>query len=546
MSATDKVRAAIWRVPVGLQLSALYTLLFIVSLSLLGWVLYSQLDHFLVQNRAAELQRTAGPVLEHGSEFDRGGPGGPGRGPGNDDGYGDYEGGPPPFGDFTDQRTLSRIVRELSAPDVTVAVLDSQGEVITSTVSFDGEARIVPALPDGWMNEVALPSDGGGAAYGAQWMVTGADRRELVVVQAANLIFNGGYVYVLQAASMDSADAVLNQLAVYLVLGVIIGTVAGVFVVLWLTRTVLRPLDKMSRTAAAIAAGDLNMRLKLPEGSNEVAQLGGAFDHMVDRLAASLQAQRRFVADASHELRTPLTSLEGMSEMLLMGADRGDSRAVQRMAKSMHGELGRMARLVSDLLTLSRLDAAAPMKVSAVDAVKLLENVVEQVTPMAEAREIKLNVIHLGESPILVPADPDRLKQVVLNLVDNALRYTPAEGEVRLAAKYTATGQVQIEVKDTGPGLAPEDVEHIFDRFYRGDPSRARSTGNMGLGLSIVHSIVQAHGGTIEARSVPGEGACFVVTLPGFREQVSGQVSGMESTQMVQDSEMELERSISR
>jgi two-component system OmpR family sensor kinase len=274
----------------------------------------------------------------------------------------------------------------------------------------------------------------------------------------------------------------------------------------------------MARTAEAIAGGDQNRRLRLPSGGNEVARLGGAFDHMVDRLAANLQAQRRFVADASHELRTPLTSLEGLSEMLLMGADRGDGRAVQRMARSMHGELGRMARLVSDLLTLSRLDSAAPMQFAPVDVGKLLENIAEQVTPMAEAREIDLNVAREGDGLVVVSADPDRLKQVILNLVDNALRYTPANGEVKLSAGHDAeTGRVRIEVRDTGPGIAVDDIPYIFDRFYRGDPSRARTTGSTGLGLAIARSIAQAHGGTIEAQSTPGEGACFIVTLPAHR-----------------------------
>jgi signal transduction histidine kinase len=204
--------------------------------------------------------------------------------------------------------------------------------------------------------------------------------------------------------------------------------------------------------------------------------------------------------------------------MLLMGADRGDERAVQRMARSMHSELGRMARLVSDLLTLSRLDSAAPMSFATVDVGRLLDNIAEQVTPISEARSVRLHVAYEKAAPILVPADPDRLKQVILNLVDNALRYTPPDGEEQLSAGYEpATGRVSIEVRDTGPGIAQEDLPYIFDRFYRGDPSRARTTGSTGLGLAIARSIVQAHGGAIEVYSAPGAGACFVVTLPSHR-----------------------------
>ncbi len=525
MSFTDRVRATLWRVPVGLQLSVLYTLLFIVTLSLLGWVLYSQLDRFMVQNTADRLEKTASSVLSRGADFERVQPGFTIRRSGGGV-SGTIESQPPlPF-DRDPAHMFGFVVQELSAPDVTVAVLNSEGDVITSTLTFEGVTRPLPTLPDGWQKQVSLPTEQGAPPSTAQWVVPAATGgRQLVVVEALNLNFpvEGGQSFLLmQSASMEGADAILNQLGLYLVLGVIVGTVAGVVVVLWLTRTVLRPLDRMAHTAVAIAGGDLNRRLRLPEGGNEVARLGGAFDHMVDRLAASLHAQRRFVADASHELRTPLTSLEGMSEMLLLGADRGDGRAVQRMARSMHGELGRMARLVSDLLTLSRLDSAAPMSFAKVDAGKLLDNIAEQVSALAEAREVRLQVEHANDGPIGVQADADRLKQVLLNLVDNALRYTPSEGVVTLSAQMVEGNHVRLEVRDTGPGIAPEDIPYIFDRFYRGDPSRARTTGSTGLGLAIARSIVQAHGGTIEAELAPGAGARFIVTLPASH-MASGQ-----------------------
>ena len=537
-SVTDKVRAALWHVPVGLQLSILYTLLFVVTLTLLGWVLYTQIDRFLVQNTAERLERTSSAVLSRSFDFERGDPRGgePGDG-GRRPNIPVGQPPAPPDGGNMLERMAGLLVRELSAPDVTVAVLNMQGEVITSTVTFEGVARSLPSMPEGWLDGVAVPVVQDGPAAASQWVAGAAEGgRQLVIVQAFS-VFSPSTgrqtMFLLQAASMEGADAILGQLGLYLVLGVLVGTIAGVWVVLWLTRTVLRPLDRMARTAEAIAGGDLNRRLRLPAGGNEVARLGGAFDHMVDRLAANLQAQRRFVADASHELRTPLTSLEGLSEMLLMGADRGDGRAVQRMARSMHGELGRMARLVSDLLTLSRLDSAAPMQMAAVDTGKLLDNIAEQVTPLAEAREVRLHVAREGHGPILVSADPDRLKQVVLNLVDNALRYTPAAGEVRLSAGHDAAGNVRIEVRDTGPGIAPEDIPYIFDRFYRGDPSRARTTGSTGLGLAIARSILQAHGGTIEVQSTPGSGACFIVTLPAHRRVVEavGEAARAEAPQ---------------
>lgn len=482
MKLADRMRRSIWSVPVGLQLSLIYTLLLATILALLGWALYAQLDSFLVKNTAERLDQTTRTILNKQS---------------------------PRIKSFQD--VVTHLVLDLSKSDVNVAIRTTDGEIVASTqyVSIEDQVKI-PDLPAGWEEKVSAGSQ-------LQWIVRepGQDR-QLVVLRPVNMALNGvpRMTFLLeQVISLAGVDAVLNQVRLYIVLGIIVGTVVGVIAGLAMTRVILRPLDRMVRTAEAIARGDLDRRMRLPSGRNEVARLGSAFDHMVDRLAATLQAQRRFVADASHELRTPLTSLEGLSEMLLIGADRGDSSATQRMARSIHGELGRMARLVSDLLTLSRLDSAAPTTHVSVDVSKLLDEVAAQVTAIAEARQIRLEVAHDG--PVVVRGDPDRLKQVVLNLVDNALRYTPPEGRVRLSVSHDAAGGLaRIEVEDTGQGIPAEDLPHIFDRFYRGDPSRARASGNTGLGLAIVRAIVQAHGGTIEVASTLGEGTRFRVALP--------------------------------
>ena len=504
MSFADRARAAAWRVPVGWQLGALYTLLLVTTLALLGAGLYVRLDGFLVQNTAGRLEQVAGAALDRGPGYERGDRREPGR-----------------RFDRSDA-TVAYLLRDLSAPDVTVAVLNREGEVLSATTRFNDKASsTLPLLPAGWLEQI--PSgllSGGSTAVVGRWVAPAADGgRRLVVVQTIPDGPGPGNAptrLLLQAASLDAADAILDQVRLYLLLGVLIGSVVGMLAGLALTRAVLRPLDRMARTAEAIAGGDLSHRLRLPPGGNEVARLGSAFDHRVDRLAATLQAQRRFIADASHELRTPLTSLEGLSEMLLIGADRGDSRTIQRMARAMHGELARMGRLVADLLTLSRLDSAAPLSVANVEAGKLLDDVAEQVAPVAQARQIHLEVAHNG--PLVVRADPDRLKQVILNLVDNALRYSPPEGAVRLTAEPDATpGRVRLQVRDSGPGIAPADLPRIFDRFYRGDPSRTRASGNTGLGLAIAHGIIQAHGGTLEVQSAPGAGATFTVLLPAAR-----------------------------
>ncbi len=492
---TQGRRNVVWSIPVGLQLSLIYALLVASTLALLGWALYAQLEGFLVQNTAERLDRITQPLLV------RSFPGRPG-----DPGGGQFGTVP------TANNAAETLVREVGRSGI-VAVLDENGQVLDASTNIaDAGLMQIPALPTGWAEQVA-----DGSPY--QWIdTTSGDERQLVVLTPLAVTGRDGTVvarlYLQQVTSLGAADAVLNQLRIYIVLGIIVGTAIGMLAGLALTRVILRPLDRMVGAAEAIAAGDLDRRLHLPPGSNEVARLGSAFDHMVDRLGASLTAQRRFVADASHELRTPLTSLEGMSEMLLMGADQGDPNVVQRAARSMHAELRRLGRLVGDLLTLSRLDNTTPVRFTQLDAGRLAVEVAEQMRPLAEAKEIHLATICPG--PAMVNGEPDRLKQVMLNLVDNAIRHTPAGGEITVSAMDDPKrGEVRIQVRDTGPGIDPKDLPHIFDRFYRGDASRARTTGNTGLGLAIARAIVEAHSGSITAESVPGEGATFRVALPG-------------------------------
>lgn len=511
MQLAKRAERLVWSVPVGLQLSVIYAVLLALVLSVLGLVLYSQLNSFLIQNTADRLSRQAGASLSQPAPFGRGGAGNGGQHTGS------VAPAPP-----NNRRTSTQpdqfpafIVRNLSAPDVAVAVLDSSGAMITSTVSLlDNSVAYIAPLPTGWQSDL-------GAGGHAQWVVSegGHTRQLLLVTSILRPDPESGtttQLYLVQSASLEAANDVLNQLRLYLGLGIILGTLIGVVAGLALTRVVLRPLDRISRTATAIASGDLDRRLHLPNGRNEVARLGHAFDGMVDRLASALDAQRRFVADASHELRTPLTSLVGLSELLMIGADQGDTKVVQRTVRSMHNELGRLSRLVTDLLTLSRLDSTdttPSIKYVPIDACSLLLELAEQVAPLAEAREVRLTVGCSGR--IMFKGEPDKLKQVLLNLVDNALRYTPAGGEVRLEAWLEAHHrQVRFSVRDNGSGIAPEDLPHVFDRFYRGDVSRARATGNSGLGLAIARGIIQAHGGTIEVSSTQGAGTEFCLALP--------------------------------
>lgn len=247
-------------------------------------------------------------------------------------------------------------------------------------------------------------------------------------------------------------------------------------------------------------------------GPREVQNLVQAFNAMLARLQATQRSQRAFVANVSHELKTPLTSIQGFAQALLDDT-AGTPEARQQAAQIIYDESARMYRMVLDLLDLARLDSGMmQMKREALDVPTLLRSVVEKFAPQARAAGVEV-VLQVEDLPPC-PGDGDRLGQVFSNLLDNALKFTPANGRVSIIAQKTPDG-VEIQFTDNGPGIAEEQVEHIFDRFYQADPARARDGRHgAGLGLSIAREIVHAHGGKIKVRSAPGQGSTFIVTLP--------------------------------
>ncbi|MFL5803338.1 MAG: sensor histidine kinase [Roseiflexaceae bacterium] len=330
---------------------------------------------------------------------------------------------------------------------------------------------------------------------------------------------------------IDAIDASLNQLAISLAVGGLLVVGLATTLGVTATRRVLRPLDQVIATTKRIAAGDLRQRVGLPPGRTEIGQLGAAFDAMVARLEAAFAAQRRFVADAAHELRTPLTALSASVELLLMGAADQDPSTTRRLLRHLDSELSRVIRLTNDLLTLSRLDARPRIDLRPIDLSALIAEASEQSRALLCGQELQIDIA----PGLCVQGDSDRLRQVVLNLLDNARKYTPPGGRISLradAARRPSTadqgvpdGQqasfvhrpssfVVVEVEDTGVGIPPDALPHLFERFYRVDSARTRASGGSGLGLAIVYAIVQAHGGRIAVQSTPGASTCVTIQLP--------------------------------
>jgi len=276
----------------------------------------------------------------------------------------------------------------------------------------------------------------------------------------------------------------------------------------------LVPLHHMAGSAAALARGDYKQRVPVPASNDEIGGLAVAFNRMAAGIEQAFEVRRQsedrmrqFVADASHELRTPLTSIAGYIDVL--GRRQAvDMDLLQTSLRAMQQQSGRMTRLVNDLLTLARFESASPANRRRISLDAWLNETLDEINlkerGVAETRAL--------EPGLWIEADPDALKQVIVNLAQNALKYAP--GAAQRWTTAAAEGSVVIRLEDAGPGIPAEDLPHVFERFYRGAQARERATGGSGLGLAIARSIIESHGGGIEAGSAPAGGASFTIRLP--------------------------------
>jgi signal transduction histidine kinase len=290
----------------------------------------------------------------------------------------------------------------------------------------------------------------------------------------------------------------------------LVALLLGLLLSLLMGQWISRPLHHMAEGARKMADGTYDPIQ--PSGPNETRQLAESLNEMANKVQTSQKSQRDFIANISHELKTPLTSIQGFAQAILDGAAQ-TPEALQQAASVIFNEAGRMHRLVMDLLVLARLEGGtADLQKAPVDLGLLLNNIIDKFKLQAEQANVRFN-LQLGPLPTIT-GDGDRLSQVFTNLVDNAIKYSPAGGQVTIFAAL-AGADVLIQVRDSGTGISPEDQKRIFERFYQVDKSRRGGSGRgVGLGLAIAHQIVTAHHGRIWVDSAPGQGSTFSVSLP--------------------------------
>ena len=388
-------------------------------------------------------------------------------------------------------------LEEFAAPGIYVQILNHDGLVLASS----------PNLPGGQLpatSEVIADALSGREAYAN--VPAGSDR---VRVYARPIEGEGRTAgIVLVGESLHLLDVTLRRMQQLLVLAALSAALVSVVGGWWLTTRALGPVAAVSQVAQRIAAtGQFEQRIAVPPAQDEVGELVATFNVMLDRLERTFRRQREFLADVSHELRGPLMVIRGNLDLLKLGLP-DDQR--QESARDATEEVERMARLVSDLLFLAEADAQEMVQRQPVS----LDEVVRTAWERAQAVDAGAHeVVLAGSDGVEVLGDRDRLEQLLWNLVENALRYTPAGGQVVLSLRRR--GEVaEVKVADSGIGIPPEHQSRIFERFYRIDRARSHGHGSTGLGLAIAKQVAEMHGGQVQVSSKPGEGSVFTVVLP--------------------------------
>jgi len=391
-------------------------------------------------------------------------------------------------------------------PSLYVQIRNASGRVLftSNPKRFPGERSPSPPRLPSTIQLPPRPKSGHGpdrVTYLTVNAVKGSDRYRARASQEP-----GSNAVLIVARSLHDVDSTLHRLLLIELL-VTASVVAGIVLLgLWIVRLGLRPLAAIAKTADAISAGDLSPRVERAENRTEVGRLGLALNAMLARIEESDRRLRRFVADASHELRTPLAGVRAYAELFERGADRRPDDLARSMA-GIGRESERMSVIVEDLLLLARLDERRPLELERVDLADVATEAVETARAVEPGRPLELSA-----APAVVLGDRERLRRVVDNLLSNVRAHTPPGAPATVTVSASG-GMARLVVEDSGPGIPVGELEHVFERFFRADPSRARASGGVGLGLSIVAAVASAHGGSASAQSGDG-GAIFEISIP--------------------------------
>jgi heavy metal sensor kinase len=402
-----------------------------------------------------------------------------------------YENGQINFGDALPEKADAS---PLTARGLAIRILNLQGVLLGGF----GDYRHVPLPPETFATTPSEPL-----------FSTLPDTRNqnLLRIYSAPIVEEGQPVGIIQVAhSSASVQETLNQLLRALVIGGVALMALAAGGGYFLAARALAPIDRMTQTARRISAQDLSARLNLPATDDEVGRLASTLDLMLERLEASIQRERQFATDASHDLRTPLAAIQAILDVTR--AQPRSAAEYERALDDLEFETQRLNTLTENLLQLARGEARLDLAREPIDAALLLKDVCASMQPLAQAKGLTLRCEI--ESALRLRGDSDELARMFVNLLENAMKYTE-RGGVTVTARADGKS-IRIQIQDTGRGISAEHLPHIFDRFYRADASR--STEGTGLGLAIAREIARAHGGNIQARSVEGKGATFVVSLP--------------------------------
>jgi signal transduction histidine kinase len=380
-------------------------------------------------------------------------------------------------------------------------LLSNAGDVLLDT---NPQAPLPPQVDLGSLGSTSEPAQGRYTdASGRAWLyvVRPLASRRVLVISAPRLTLRS-------AAYALALEGIPGPLLAAAGLGLVVSLALAWILARWISA----PLRAMARAARRVAEGDYDVKLGLT-GPQEARDVAAAFNHMVDEVSQSQTVQRDFVANVSHELKTPLTSIQGFAQAIMDGT-ASDAQARSHAAQVIQDEADRLRRLVEALLELARLESGqSGMDFQRVDLARLLTRVADQQAVVAAERHVSIVREWPSDLPA-VTADGDRLAEVFINLLDNAVRHSPSGGQAEIVARVEA-GRMRVSISDHGPGISPQDQARIFERFYKIDKARSSGTGRgTGLGLSISNEIVAAHGGRISLASELGQGSTFTVELP--------------------------------